>query len=231
MNNILPSYPDGPWQRTPCMLVLDASGSMATQVRGRSSSRIEELNRGLQLLKQDLLADETASMRVQVAIICVGGPSHNAELIVDWVDAARFDPPVLRADGPTPLAQGMRLALHHVDKQKARLNQRGIPYTRPWIMVMSDGEPTDGEEVWLAVADECRAAERAKRCTIFPISVEDGNLQKLQQVSSNPAARLSSTRFNEYFLWLSASLGCVSNSRPGESVALPATSPWAFFPR
>ena len=231
MADIVPSYPDAPWQRTPCMLVLDASASMATTVtvNGRSTTRINELNRGLRLLKDQLMGDDTASMRVQVAIVCVGGPSHGAELTVDWTEARAFVPPVLQADGPTPLAQGLRLALHHVDKQKARLNQRGIPYTRPWIMVMSDGEPTDGALVWQAVADECRAAERAKRCAIFPIGVEDANLKVLQQLSANPAARLSGTHFHEYFVWLSASLGCISNSRPGESVALPATNPWARF--
>ena len=229
MKHISPVYHAAPWQRTPCMLVLDASGSMAAQVNGRSSTRIEELNRGLQLLKSELCADDTASMRVQLAIVCVGGPSHTAELILNWTDATDFEPPQLSADGPTPLAQGMRLALHHIDKHKTDLNLHGVPYTRPWVMVISDGEPSDRPDVWQRVVEECRAAESAKRCIIFPIGVEDGNMTVLQELSTTRAARLSSTHFKEYFQWLSASLSCVSRSRSGESVALPATDPWAFF--
>jgi uncharacterized protein YegL len=96
-------------------------------------------------------------------------------------------------------------------------------------MVISDGEPSDGPEVWQLIVDECRAAEKAKRCAIFPIGVEDGNLDVLQELSSIRAARLSSTHFSEYFMWLSASLGCMSRSRTGDSVVLPATDGWAYF--
>jgi uncharacterized protein YegL len=230
MNDIAPLFHDSPTQRTPCMLVLDASGSMSSPVPGQSQTRMDELNRGLKLLKEELREDETACMRVQLAIVCVGGPSHSSKLILDWTDAQDFEPPVLRADGPTPLAQGMRLALHHVDRHKVELNRHGIAYTRPWVMVMSDGEPSDPPEVWKGVTEECRAAERGKRCVIYPIAVEGGNPEVLQQLSSTPVARLSSTRFKQYFQWLSASLQCVSRSRAGESVALPAPNPWAVFP-
>ena len=230
MNNITPVYHTAPWQRTPCMLVLDSSGSMSETVAGKTSTRIEELNRGLQMLKKELCDDETASMRVQLAVISVGGPSHSAELSMDWTDAKDFQPPTLEAEGPTPLARGMRLALHHVDRQKRELNAHGIAYTRPWVMVISDGEPSDGRDTWNAIVEECRAAEAARRYVIFPIAVEDGNLRVLQALSSTRVARLSSTRFKEYFVWLSSSLVCVSRSRPGDSVALPAIDPWGYVP-
>ena len=224
-----PSFPTSFSQRTPCMLVLDASGSMGAKINGGNRTRIDELNNGLKLLKNELCEDETASVRVQLAIVSVGGPDHRAQLIMDWTDATEFEPPVMQADGPTPLGHGMRLALHHVDRHKAELNQFGIPYTRPWIMVISDGEPSDRGDVWKAITEECRAAEAAKRCVIFPIGVEDGNLEMLQQLSNTRAARLSSTNFSKYFQWLSASLSCVSRSQGMESVVLPATDPWAYF--
>jgi uncharacterized protein YegL len=211
------------------MLVLDSSGSMSEKVKGKSITRIEELNLGLRQLQQELVDDETARLRVQLAIVQVGGPSHNAELLLDWTDAKDFEPPTLQADGPTPLAHGMRLALHHVAMHKATLGKHGIPYTRPWVMVISDGEPSDSGETWDAVCEECRKAESAKRCVIFPIGVEDARLESIQKLSSTRAARLSSTRFNEYFKWLSASLQSVSRSRSGDSVVLPTTDPWTVF--
>ena len=99
----------------------------------------------------------------------------------------------------------------------------------PWVMVISDGDPSDSPEAWEAIAEECRAAEADKRCVIFPIGVEGARLEKIQMLSTARAAHLSSTHFREYFQWLSASLNKVSRSRSGDSVVLPSTDPWAVF--
>jgi uncharacterized protein YegL len=211
------------------MLVLDTSGSMASTVKGKSISRIEEVNRGLRLLKTALCEDETASMRVQLAIVSVGGPTHDADLSLDWTDVKDFKPPTLEAEGPTPLARGMRLALHHIERQKRELNNYGIAYTRPWIMVISDGEPSDDPCTWRSVVEECRAAEAGRRCKIFPIMVEDGSAAALQELTTTSVARLASTRFKEYFQWLSASLQSVSRVRSGEPAVLPVRDPWTYL--
>lgn len=229
MSSISAVYHNNPSQRTPCMLVLDASGSMSGTIAGSQRTRIDELNQGLVLLQQALIDDETAAMRVQVSIVCVGGPSNDAELLLNWTDAVHFNPPTLCAGGATPLGHGMRLALHHVEQHKLMLKQLGVGYTRPWIMVISDGEPTDQPAVWQGVVEECKAAQANKSCVIFPIGVEDAKLEVLQQLSSTRAARLHSAHFREYFQWLSASLSSVSRSQSGDSVALPATDPWAVF--
>jgi len=228
MSDIAPIYHNNPSQRTPCMLVLDASGSMDEIVKGTGRTRIDELNQGLQLLQRELLADETAAQRVQLAIVCVGGPAGEADLLMDWTDAMNFQPPMLRAGNQTPLGQGMRLALQYVEQQKQTLKGFGIGYTRPWVMVISDGEPTDDPALWQAVTQECRSAEAAKRCVIYPIGVADANLPVLQQLSSTPALRMADTNFREYFRWLSSSLSSMSRSRPGENVQLAAVNPWAM---
>ncbi len=229
MSSISAVYHGNASQRTPCMLVLDASGSMSSVIAGTGRTRIDELNEGLQLLQSALVDDETAAMRVQVAIVCVGGPSNDAQLLADWTDAVNFEAPTLRAGGATPLGHGLRLALHHVEQHKLMLKQLGVGYTRPWIMVMSDGEPTDSAAVWQGVVEECKAAQANKSCVIFPIGVEDAKLDVLQQLSTTRAARLKSAHFREYFQWLSASLSSVSRSQSGDSVVLPATDPWAVF--
>jgi uncharacterized protein YegL len=228
MRDIAPQYHRNPSQRTPCMLVLDASGSMEKIVPASGRSRIDELNEGLQLLQRELLADDTAAQRVQLAIVCVGGPVGGADLLMDWTDAANFQPPRLTPGGVTPLGRGMQLALQHVAQQKQVLQSNGVGYTRPWIMVISDGEPTDEASLWQCAVQECRAAEAAKRCIIYPIAVADANMTTLQELSTTPVLRMSEARFREYFQWLSSSLSSMSRSRPGEKVQLAATNPWAF---
>lgn len=226
MTHVAPSYHDNANQRTPCMLVLDVSKSMRKQHVAGGRRRIDELNDGLRVLRDCLRDDVTALYKVQLAIIAVGGPGNMAQLHTDWTDAADFEAPELEADGNTPLGEGMRLALWHVEQQKRKLRDEGIPYTRPWIMVISDGEPTDADSVWRSVARDCMESEARKRCIIYPIGVEGAKLEVLQQLSHTPAKMLSAARFSQYFRWLSASMSKVSNSSDGDPVVLDASSPW-----
>lgn len=221
-----PSYHLENAQRTPCAFVLDTSWSMSSIVAETGTSSIQELNDGLGVFKDAVMSDDMAAMRVQVSIITVGGPEDDARLHMDWTDAVDFQPPQLYAEGGTPLAQGMRLALEAVERQKLVLNEHSIGFTRPWIMVITDGRPTD-LHLWDSVTAECRAAESAGRCLIFPIGVGNADLRCLGQLSERPAIRMAQTRWRECFQWLSASLGRGVRSQPGGSVQLPAMDPWA----
>ena len=113
-------YASNPNQRTPCVLVLDTSGSMASPTRS-GRTRIDELNIGLEAFHSSLHEDPAALTRVQVGIITVGGPSNDASVMMDWTDANYFQPFPLVADATTPLGEGMRLALAMVEQSKQNL--------------------------------------------------------------------------------------------------------------
>ena len=72
-------------ERTPCVLVLDCSGSM----RGEP---IKQLNIGLKALEKELKDDIDASSRVQILIIKAFGKDQ-VEISSDWVDAMNFTAP------------------------------------------------------------------------------------------------------------------------------------------
>jgi uncharacterized protein YegL len=59
--------------------------------------------------------------------------------------------------------------------------------------------------------------------------VEDGSAAALQELTTTSVARLASTRFKEYFQWLSSSLTSVSRVRSGEPAVLPARDPWTYL--
>ena len=212
-------------QRTPCMLVVDASGSMETPTRD-GATRIDQLNRGLATLEQELKNDPTARVRVQLAMVSVGGPAGGAEKMLDWTDACDFAAFPLNAGGETPLAKGLLLALNEVRLQKEWYKTNGISYTRPWIVVLTDGEPTDPPDTWHAAANACREAEHQKKCVIYPIGVEGVNATTLQQISKTPVRPLNELRYVELFQWLSRSLSATSRSVSGELVQLAPTDPW-----
>ena len=201
-------------QRTPCVLVLDGSASMAGEP-------IHQLNAGLHTFEAQLKGNPLTALRVQVLVIVANGAAR-AEVVADWCDAIDFAPPTVRADGSTPLGAAMALALQQVEDQKAAYDAYGISSTRPWILLLSDGEPNDPG--WERVAEQCRRAELDKRCVVFPIGTRDADLDALGRFSVNPAKQLEGLNFSDLFVWLSRSMTAVSQSAPGATVQLPATS-------
>jgi uncharacterized protein YegL len=218
-------YSGNPNQRTPCVLVLDMSGSMNEPTSGRST-RINDLTIGIKQLEESLKEDPTALVRVQLAIVSVGGPARSADIMMDWTDATHFESFPFQADGSTPLGDGLKIGLQLVEQAKSNLKASGISYTRPWMMVITDGEPTDDSSVWASAVQECRAAEASHKVEIFAIGVKGANLSKISEITTKPPLMLDGMKFKELFVWLSASLSAASRSRPGDKLELPSTDPW-----
>lgn len=105
-------------ERTPCILVLDCSGSM----RGEP---IKQLNTGLQALEKELKEDIDASSRVQLLVIKAYG-KDDAEISADWVDAMNFTAPIMEASGLSPIGKAMELALQKIEEQKCLYDSCGI---------------------------------------------------------------------------------------------------------
>lgn len=213
----MPDYTANPNQRTPCILVLDASASM-------EGEPIEELNQGLRDFIEDLQNDPTASSRVQVAAICVGGPSGGADVIMDWTDASDLQPFELTAANLTPLGTGMSKALDMIEAQKEDFRANGINYTRPWLVMMSDGAPND--DGWEQAARKAREAEADKKCVIYPLAVGEARRDVLQEFAETPVARLDGYKFRQFFKWLSNSMSAVSGKAPGDQAQLPPPTEW-----
>lgn len=210
-------------QRTPCVLVLDASGSMNERT-SNGMTRIEQLNEGLRVLEQQLKDDDTAFSRVMLSIVIVGGPSGKADVLMDWTDVDQFEAFDLTAAYQTPLAEGLLIGLQLIERCKADMRASGVSYTRPWMMVLTDGEATD-TELWPRAVDACRSAVQSGKCLIYPIGVDGANMSLLSDISQ--PMMLNNIKFRDLFVWLSKSLSTLSRSKPGDQVQLPSPSPWA----
>ena len=208
-------------QRLPCVVVLDGSTSMA------NGDAIGALNAGLKLLESDLKADDVARQRVRILVLRIGAP-HDVEIVTDWVDAIESEAPEIDANGATPLGAGVRRALDEIEAEKARYRDHGIPYNRPWLFVLTDGEPTDMD--WGSAADECRAAEEAGHVSVFCVGVGQANMEKLARFSPRQPLALKGLAFREFFLWLSRSARAGSQSAPSENIQMAAPSDWAVVP-
>lgn len=196
---------DNPDPRVACVLLLDTSYSM-------DGEPIEELNRGLVAFYQDILEDPLARKRAELMVISCGGGVHCDD---SFVEAQAFQPPVLTAMGHTPMAEAIMAALSALSQQKKVYRQAGIEYFRPWLVVMSDGEPTEDPATVARAVGALTDAQRKKALTVFPIAIGDSaNTAFLSSLSTErEAVRLRDFKsFSKFFAWLSASLTSVSNS-------------------
>jgi uncharacterized protein YegL len=203
-----------PEPRCPCVLLLDTSGSMAGQP-------IASLNLGLKAYQQDLLADSLAAQRVEVAIVTFGG---RVEVAAPFVGAEHFNPPILRADGDTPMGAAILQGIELVTQRKQTYKQSGLHYFRPWIFLITDGAPTD---TWLPAAERVRQGEAAHAFAFFCVGVEGANLEILSQIAVRSPLKLQGLSFREMFVWLSQSQRTVSRSQPGEEERVQFTNPTA----
>lgn len=195
--------------RCPCVLILDTSGSM-------TGAPIEALNAGLLTLRDDLLRDDTAKKRVEVAVVEFNSTVRVAQ---DFVTAPNFKPPTLTATGQTDMAGGINQALDLLRRRKDKYNSSGVPYYRPWAFLITDGKvtETDYEEVARRVHEE----EREKHVSFFAVGVQGASMECLRAISSREPKMLDGLKFQELFSWLSTSLTRVSQSKVGEMVSLP----------
>jgi uncharacterized protein YegL len=137
-----------------------------------------------------------------------------------FVTADQFQPPVLDADGETPLGEAVSRALALLRDRKEIYKQNGLDYFRPWIFTITDGKPTD--RGWEAVADQVRQEEARKGVVFYGVGVEGADMQTLARFTqSRQPLKLKGLAFGELFTWLSKSLSAIAHSHPGEQAPLP----------
>lgn len=216
---ILPEFVDNPENRCPVVLLLDVSKSMA-------GDPIRELNAGIAAFKWHVQQDELAALRVEVAVIAFGG---RVEKISDFVTVDRLSIPPLEAAGDTPMGAAINLAIDTLEARKAIYRDGGIQYYRPWLFLITDGEPSDRAS-FDAAAQRLDKAEADRRLSFFAVGVQGAKLESLQKVCSShrPPLMLRGLDFRALFEWLSASVRTVSRGRiGGDMIQLPPVSGWA----
>ena len=206
-----------------CVLLVDTSGSMG----GRP---IAELNEGLRAFGEALQEDTKAA---GCADICVISFNSTVETVVPFCSAEEYVVPVLNAGGLTAMNEAIITGLDLIEARKQEYKSIGVDYYKPWMFLLTDGEPTDGEYASDA-KDRLQEALNLKKINFFPMGIgEEANtaLLKAYTKDGNGAVlKAEKNHFKEAFVWLSSSLTVISNSRPDQidaSIPTPSTiSDW-----
>jgi len=210
-------FAENPEPRCPCVLLLDVSGSMAGEP-------INELNEGIQLFWQEVSKDPLASKRVEVAVVTF---SDDVEVVQDFATIENSQPPVLEAGGATAMGSGILTALDMLRNRKEVYRRNGISYYRPWIFLITDGAPTEPQEVMQQAAQAIQQEEAKKGVAFFAVGVKGADMRMLATLSKErQPLKLKGLAFRELFLWLSASMQRVSSSKVEDKVDLPSPQGW-----
>jgi uncharacterized protein YegL len=201
------SFAENPDPRCPCVLLLDVSESM-------TGAPIAELNAGLAAYRDELAADSLAAKRVEIALITFGG---HVDTVSEFSPVSSFNPSTLQPGGDTPMGAAIVRAIDLLNTRKQLYKQNGVQFYRPWIFLITDGEPTDE---WSKAAEKVKQGEAAKSFAFFAVGVSNANFEVLNQIATREALKLDGLRFRDLFKWLSNSQQSVSRSKPGEEVPL-----------
>lgn len=209
---------DNPTARLPVTLLLDTSGSMLTD------NRIGELNEGIRLFFHSVLEDEVTRYSVELSIISFGRVVNK---VLDFANIERqladfqssMPLTVKNVTDGTPMGEAVELSIKLLNERKAEYKSSGVEYYQPWLVLMTDGQPTDNIS---NAATLTSSMVEAGKLSLFPIAIGAGaNLVELGRFSPKRAPlQLRGLNFREFFEWLKESAKSTSQSTPGHSINL-----------
>ena len=204
-------------QKCMCVFVLDVSGSM----RGE---KLDALNQGLRDFYNEIKSGEGGISeklieQLEVAIIQY---DEEAKILREpkLLDEEEILPVLEERGSTTETVVAMEEAIKMVEDRKAWYKETGQKYYRPWIVVMTDGEPYGDRATAAdidAISSRVAVETEGKKYFVMGIGVGEANMDLLRKMCGK-ALPLAGTKFTEFFKWLSNSLSMVSKSKEGEKV-------------
>lgn len=217
---------NNPTPRVPICLCLDISGSMGAPVKnGRSmfsgsTTRIKELQEGVNLFYEEIKSDEVAKYSAEICIVTF---NNRATCVMDFANIERQTSiPQFVPAGQTWMGEGVNLALDLLEKRKNEYRDKGVDYYQPWLVLMTDGEANGNRQELERAIQRTISLERQRKLVIFPIGIGDEtDMPTLKRFSERRTAlKLQGLKFQEFFDWLSKSVSRLSQSIPGEAFSL-----------
>lgn len=208
--------------KVPICLCVDTSSSM-------DGKPIQELNRGIELFFEELYNDEIARYSAEVLIIEFNSTAEISLPFTD-VDSMSSMESNLQADGVTAMAEAVELAVSELSEKKREYKNSGISYYQPWLVLLSDGYPTDQNGYqsnnYKAIASRVKQLSSKREMLVIPIGIgPDANLSILSEFSATvPAQRLNNNNFKSFFKWLSASVKSQSRSNQDDNFSMDSTN-------
>ena len=200
-------------RRVPICLVLDRSGSMEEK-DGSSQTKIEELNKNLKEFLDYVRGNAKASRICDICIISFGGVDE-VDVVCGYTNIKDLKCPPLKPYGRTPLGASVQLALDLLQKRRDYYRNNSIEHYKPILMIMSDGQPTEKDNVVYEAAQRCTDAVNNEGLKVLPIGIgQSARLDILDMFSPKVKAKCIDNMdvFVQLFEMLSRSMSTSDNT-------------------
>lgn len=190
-------------------LLLDTSASM-------EGKPINSLNNELNNLIQQLQSDSHADV-IDISIVTFG---TSVNVIMPFTPASSIDHRFeLSPSGLTSMGQGLLKAAEITNERRRQYYNIGVPAFKPWIFMITDGEPTDPDNIMQLAKQELITLQQSGKLKLFVLGVEGYNLEKIRELVYYDGCilELEGFDFKEIIDWVAKSVAIVSHSSPGEN--------------
>lgn len=195
-----------------CVLLLDTSGSMG---KPQQNPKISTLNKGIREFKEIVSQDETAKSCVDVAIVEF---NNEVRIIQDFVPLNLMDTPNLGAFGQTAMGSGIATAIELVRTRVNLYKSKGIDAYIPYILMISDGLPTDDITIARTLVHE---RETKNKLRFVAAGVEGCDWGILESLTKRTIDIRKPKAFEEFFHWWSQVVISVSHSEDVKNEDIP----------
>lgn len=192
----------------PVILLLDISGSM-------EGTKIAALNAALKEMAQDLGGSATPQGEIHVGVVVF----NSSVDVSPPVPAKDFVAREFMASGRTQMGAAIDAARLLLEDRE-RIPSRA--YT-PTLVLVSDGQPTDGAD---AAIRALLGSERGKRAARLALAIgDDADVDMLRRFVANPEVPVirahETARIRDFFKWVTFSLQLRTKSRDPDAAPLP----------
>lgn len=186
-----------------CLLLLDTSSSM-------SGTPINELNAALNRFKTEVCEDSRTREVLDIAIIEF---NSTYRIVQEFVPIEHMEPIQLEASGGTMMCPAILKAVEMVNERSRFYRRTGTEPYKPWIIMITDGEPLDDIA---EAAQKVQELEESGKVKFFSLGVGNYKSQPLHMLSGPKVMKLKGYDFTSFFDWVNKSMRSISVSSPGE---------------
>jgi uncharacterized protein YegL len=175
---------------------------------------IDQLNHGIKGFIKEIIADKpNLGQKLELGIITFDSAVTRVSE-PKLAESLNFKP--LNVNGTTMMVDGIREGIKMVSQRKQWYKSTGQTYFRPWVIMITDGDPDSDQQGELPkLAAEIRQGMDDEDFWFMAIGVTGAKMSTLEFISHEKMEprKLSGLKFSEFFRWLSSTIADVAKGQ------------------
>ena len=191
---------------------------MALDVSYSMSNYLEELSNKFNDFVRFAKNNKDVSETMDLALITFGTDVQDE--FDGFTDVKGIPEMNFKARGNTNMKEALELATSMARERTHIYKHANIEAYKPWIILMTDGEPNGGIDEIAPAATALKQREADGKVHVFAVGMGPGFNKNVLTSITDKCFAISDWNFEEFFTWLGKSVAMVSTSSPGDKKAI-----------